>query len=180
MTVSYLWKIHLNIGARGSAVGWGTALQVGRSWVRFPMVSWNFFIDIILPVALWPWGRLDRNGYQEYFLGGKGDRCVGLTTLPPSCADCLEILEPQPPGTLWACPGLEWDCFTFTFTLNSTKTAVMKLEVQVQVIHWTQKPVPLVPRLRMTRPVSSSLYMPPGMHKVNFTFIVGGPQNFVW
>jgi hypothetical protein len=23
----------------------------------------------------------------------------GLTTLPPSCADCLEILEPQPPGT---------------------------------------------------------------------------------
>jgi hypothetical protein len=24
---------------------------------------------------------------------------VGLTTLPPSCADCLEIWEPQPPGT---------------------------------------------------------------------------------
>jgi hypothetical protein len=33
-------------------------------------------------------------------------RCVRLTTLPPSCADCLEILEPQPPGTLRACPGL--------------------------------------------------------------------------
>jgi len=40
------------------------------------------------------------------FLGGKGGRCVVLTTLPPSCADCLEILEPQPPGTLWACLGL--------------------------------------------------------------------------
>jgi len=39
-------------------------------------------------------------------LGGKGGRCVGLTTLSPSCADCLEIWEPQPPGTLWACPGL--------------------------------------------------------------------------
>ena len=37
---------------------------------------------------------------------GKGGRCVGLTTLPPSCADCLEIWEPQPPGTLRACPGL--------------------------------------------------------------------------
>ena len=37
--------------------------------------------------------------------GSKGGRCVGLTTLPPSCADCLEIWEPQPPGTLWACPG---------------------------------------------------------------------------
>ena len=23
--------------------------------------------------------------------GGKVGRCVGLTTLPPSCADCLEI-----------------------------------------------------------------------------------------
>jgi hypothetical protein len=25
-----------------------------------------------------------------------------MTTLPPSCADCLEIWEPQPPGTLRA------------------------------------------------------------------------------
>ena len=37
--------------------------------------------------------------------GDKGGRCVGLT-LPPSCADCLEIWEPQPPGTLRVCPGL--------------------------------------------------------------------------
>jgi len=43
---------------------------------------------------------------QEYFLGGTGGRCVWLTTLPPSCADCLEIWEPQAPGTLRACPGL--------------------------------------------------------------------------
>ena len=35
-----------------------------------------------------------------------GVKAVGLITLPPSCADCLEIWEPQPPGTLWACPGL--------------------------------------------------------------------------
>jgi hypothetical protein len=37
---------------------------------------------------------------------GKGGRCVGLTTLPPSCADCHEIWEPQLHGTLRACPGL--------------------------------------------------------------------------
>jgi hypothetical protein len=33
----------------------------------------------------------NRNEYQEYFLRGKGGWCVGLTNLPPSCADCLEI-----------------------------------------------------------------------------------------
>ena len=48
----------------------------------------------------------NRNEYKEYFLGGKGGRCVGLTTLPPSCANCLEIWERQPPGTLRASPGL--------------------------------------------------------------------------
>jgi len=42
----------------GGAVGWGTALQVGRSRVRFPIVSLEFFIDIILPATVWPWGRL--------------------------------------------------------------------------------------------------------------------------
>jgi len=42
----------------------------------------------------------DINEYQEYFLGVKGGRCVGLTTLPPSCDECLEIWESQPPGTL--------------------------------------------------------------------------------
>jgi hypothetical protein len=32
-------------GALGGAVGWGTALQAGRSRVRFPMASSEFFID---------------------------------------------------------------------------------------------------------------------------------------
>ena len=55
----------------------------------------------------------DRNGYQVYFLGGKGGRCLGLTNLPPSCSDCLEILQPQPSGTLRACTGLCRECFIF-------------------------------------------------------------------
>jgi hypothetical protein len=40
------------------------------------------------------------------FPGGKGGWCVGLTTLPSSCAYCQEIWEPQPDGTLRASPGL--------------------------------------------------------------------------
>ena len=38
--------------------------------------------------------------------GSKGGWLVGLTTLSPSCADCLQIWEPHPPGTFRACPGL--------------------------------------------------------------------------
>jgi hypothetical protein len=45
-------------GVRGGAVGWGTALLTGRSRVWLPMVSLEFFSDVILPVALWPWGLL--------------------------------------------------------------------------------------------------------------------------
>jgi len=61
-------------------------------------------MDITLPAALC--SKVDstsnRNEYQEYLFGGKGGRCVGLTTLPPSCADCLYIREPQPPDDLRA------------------------------------------------------------------------------
>ena len=68
----------------------------------------EFFIDIILRPHFGTGvdSASNRNEYQDYFLGGKGGRCVGLTTLSPSCADCLEIWESQPPGTLWACPGM--------------------------------------------------------------------------
>ena len=51
-------QIREQLGARSGAVGWGTALQPGRSRFRFPIMSLELFIDIILPVALWYWGRL--------------------------------------------------------------------------------------------------------------------------
>jgi hypothetical protein len=40
--------------AAGGAVGWGwgSALQGGRPRFRFPVVSFEFFIDIIHPTAL--------------------------------------------------------------------------------------------------------------------------------
>jgi hypothetical protein len=58
-------------------------------------------------------------------MGDKGGRCVGLTTLPPSGADCLKIWEPHSPGSFRDRPGLYSDCFTFShmqlhFHYNST------------------------------------------------------------
>ena len=90
-------------GARGGAVGWGTALQVGRSQVRFPMVHCR-------TVALGSTQPLTEMSTRNISWEGKGGQCVGLTTLPPSCVDCLEILEHQPPwkpqGPLQACSGI--------------------------------------------------------------------------
>ena len=98
-------------GARGDTVSWSTTLKSGRSRVRFPMVSSEFFNDIIRPAAIWPWGRLrlwekSLAGIFTWGWGGKGGRCVRMTTLPPSCADFLEIWEPQTPGTLRSCADL--------------------------------------------------------------------------
>jgi hypothetical protein len=103
------------------AVGWGTALQAGRSQVWFPMVSLDFFIDIF-----WPHcgpgadSASNRNEYEEYCLGGKGGRCIGLTTLPPSCANCHETWESQPPGTLKACPGIVLPFLLFIMLSSSS------------------------------------------------------------
>ena len=52
----------------------------------------------------------NRNEYQQYFLGGKGGRCVRLTTLPTSCAVVtksgnLNFLEPS--GPVQACNGTD-------------------------------------------------------------------------
>jgi hypothetical protein len=55
----------------------------------------------------------NRNEYQENFPGGKCDRCVRLTTLPPSCAVVkksgnLNFLEPSGPHQ--TCTKVVWHC----------------------------------------------------------------------
>ena len=64
----------------------------------FRWCHWSLSLTV-LPAALWPGVDSASNGneYQEYFLDGKGGRCVGLTILQPSCADCLKIWEAEVP-----------------------------------------------------------------------------------
>ena len=85
-----------------NAVGWGTALQAGRSRVRIPMVSlklfyWHYPSD--RTVALRSTQNLTKMSTTEYLLGGKGGRCFRLTTLPPACAECLGNLGASNSGS---------------------------------------------------------------------------------
>jgi hypothetical protein len=75
---------------------------------------WNFSLTWSLRPRYGPGvdSASDRKECQEIFLGVKSGQCIGLTNLPPSSADGLEIWKPQPPGTLRACPGLYWDFFS--------------------------------------------------------------------
>lgn len=94
----------------GGAVCLDTALKAGRSLVRYPMVSLKFFICIILTAS-------NKNKKKRVPAispeGGKSGRCVGLTTLPTSCADCQEIWKPQ----FVEPSGLSSYCFAFNVYL---------------------------------------------------------------
>ena len=68
-----------------------------RLRVRFPMGSFRAHYGPGVDPAS------NRNEYQGNLLGDKGCRCVGLTTLPSSCADVVEIWTPQPPGAIRVC-----------------------------------------------------------------------------
>jgi hypothetical protein len=106
---SYSWS-----GALGGAVGWSTALQAGSSRVRFKKMSLEFSVRVMALGSTQPLAEMSTGN----FLGGKGGWCEGLTTLELSCANCMEIWEPQPPGTLRSCPGQYRDWFTFYLHLK--------------------------------------------------------------
>jgi len=70
-----------------------------RSWLRRCATSgflyWcGHWIDLFLQpqYTLVYSSAFNMSGYQEYLVGRAYSRCVELIILPPSCADCLEIL----------------------------------------------------------------------------------------
>jgi len=76
----------------------------------------------------------NRNKYQEYFLGSKGGRCVGMTTLPSSCAVCREIWESQPLGTLRACTRI-----ALSFSILIEEMFHLPLEKNVYLTNYTSR-----------------------------------------
>jgi hypothetical protein len=100
-TYSELHEVQIYVGYRSGAVGWGTALQAGRSRVGFRIGSLGFLIDLTFTAALGTWGSaqpLSEMSTRDISWGGGGSR----RQVPR--ADCLETLGAS--TSLSACPGL--------------------------------------------------------------------------
>jgi len=101
---------YLYLGARGGIVVKALRYKPAGRGFDSRWCHWNFSVTKSFRSHCGPGvdSASNRNEYQVYFLGGKGGRCLRLTTLPPSCAVVmksgnLNFLEP--PGPLQDCNG---------------------------------------------------------------------------
>jgi len=81
----YSWYSFL-LGGCGSTVVKVLCYKLEGRWFNPRWCHWNFYWHKSLPITLWSWGRLSlqQKWAPGAFPGGKGDRCVRLTTLPQS------------------------------------------------------------------------------------------------
>ena len=107
LNIGRKWHLNCHKGACSGEISWGNALKLDGVTGIF---HWHKPSGCTM--ALGSTQPLTEKSARNISWGAKGSQRAELTTLPPSCADWLEIRETQPPGTLRACPGLYTDHFT--------------------------------------------------------------------
>jgi hypothetical protein len=96
-------------GGGGGGVCWATVLQAGMSRVHFPMVSMEFFINIIHPATQWPLGWLSLLIETSTMNISWGLKAAG----PYGWQAYHMLLWYLGASSSWNPHGLSRDCFTF-------------------------------------------------------------------
>jgi hypothetical protein len=158
-------------GARGGAVGRGTAVPARRSRVPFPMVSLKFFVDVIFPAALWPWSRLSllqkwvRRAYRT------ADNLTTFMRRLSRNSGSFILLEPSGPAQ--ACTGIVFSLRMYTLFVcvlcwycTWLKSRGVKIRIRYFTTHGYKN-------VLVSAPHSCSIYLPStlcGLILVIFSF----------
>ena len=98
-TIQQHWisQTHCLYGAWGSVVAKALRYESVGPGIEMTLGIYSVAADISVCPGV---DSASKNEYQD-IPGGKGGRCVGVTTLPPSCVECLLICSlnrPEPSG----------------------------------------------------------------------------------